>query len=468
MSRSVRAGCTLGAWGVAAALHLLAAVASSTAQPACGPYWSTLGNQQGSLNGVRSFDDGAGAALFASGTFIDLPGLMGGQGGVARWQDGTWRALTDGMPSQTFISVISTSVVDRGHGPELHCLGKARPDPPPGPSFWFARVWEGDHWAPTPPGFEEALPIANLKEPAGLALYGGMAEIISGNGSIVRWAGRWEPVGSFNGPISPWAVFDDGNGQALYIAGKFESVAGSPVRDIARWDGAQWSGVGGGVTLRQHRAMAVYDDGAGPALYLADITEAGGLPINRLGKWDGTQWSNVGAGFSSGPKELLEIYSMEVFDEGSGPALYVAGLFSNAGGVAVRNLARWNGHTWSAVPVGIGWPVRDMAVFNDGVAESLVFAGSFHTAGGGGASPAGSGGPLGLVQYVGCKTGNCYADCDRDGALTLADFGCFRTKYALQDPYANCNLDLNPGSLTNGLSVADFSCFMTRFAQGCP
>jgi hypothetical protein len=55
----------------------------------------------------------------------------------------------------------------------------------------------------------------------------------------------------------------------------------------------------------------------------------------------------------------------------------------------------------------------------------------------------------------------CYADCNADGALNLADFGCFQTHFAQSDPFADCNGD-------GALNLADFGCFQTRFALGCP
>ena len=55
----------------------------------------------------------------------------------------------------------------------------------------------------------------------------------------------------------------------------------------------------------------------------------------------------------------------------------------------------------------------------------------------------------------------CYADCNGDGALTVADFGCFQTKFVSGSSYADCNGD---GVRT----VADFGCFQTKFVQGCP
>ena len=69
----------------------------------------------------------------------------------------------------------------------------------------------------------------------------------------------------------------------------------------------------------------------------------------------------------------------------------------------------------------------------------------------------------GDFAFVLCGVENppCYPDCNQDGALTVADFGCFQTRFVGGDPYADCNTD---GLLT----VADFGCFQTRFVAGCP
>ncbi len=54
----------------------------------------------------------------------------------------------------------------------------------------------------------------------------------------------------------------------------------------------------------------------------------------------------------------------------------------------------------------------------------------------------------------------CYPDCDADGVLTIDDFICFQTFFALGDPYADCDGDSN-------LTIDDFICFQTFFAIGC-
>ncbi|MFM9996471.1 MAG: DUF4394 domain-containing protein [Phycisphaerales bacterium] len=55
----------------------------------------------------------------------------------------------------------------------------------------------------------------------------------------------------------------------------------------------------------------------------------------------------------------------------------------------------------------------------------------------------------------------CYADCNADGALSVADFGCFQGRYVLANAYADCNAD-------GGLTVADFGCFQGKYVLGCP
>ncbi len=64
--------------------------------------------------------------------------------------------------------------------------------------------------------------------------------------------------------------------------------------------------------------------------------------------------------------------------------------------------------------------------------------------------------PGGAMYLLGC-----YPDCNASGSLTIADFGCFQSKFATSDPYADCNQ-------SGGLTIADFGCFQSAFAAGCP
>jgi FG-GAP-like repeat len=54
----------------------------------------------------------------------------------------------------------------------------------------------------------------------------------------------------------------------------------------------------------------------------------------------------------------------------------------------------------------------------------------------------------------------CSPDCDADGSLTIDDFICFQTLFALGDPSADCDA-------SGSLNIDDFICFQTLFALGC-
>lgn len=64
------------------------------------------------------------------------------------------------------------------------------------------------------------------------------------------------------------------------------------------------------------------------------------------------------------------------------------------------------------------------------------------------------------THFVGIQL--CYADCNGDGTLSVADFTCFRNAYLNGDTsVADCTGD---GALT----VADFTCFRNAYLAGCP
>ncbi len=60
----------------------------------------------------------------------------------------------------------------------------------------------------------------------------------------------------------------------------------------------------------------------------------------------------------------------------------------------------------------------------------------------------------------GAPTPACYPDCDGSGGLSIDDFICFQTFYAIGDLYADCD-----GNGT--LGIDDFICFQTFYALGC-
>jgi hypothetical protein len=246
-------------------------------------------------------------------------------------------------------------------------------------------------------GIGEVKALAVFDDGSGSELYvGGEFDDAAGTSAnlnnIAKWNGsRWAPLGLgvapaplHNPAVRCFATFDDGSGPALYAAGNFGLAGGNPANSIARWDGTNWSPLGGGVLYNGSpgadvRALQVFDDGTGPALYVGGFfTSAGGVPAHGLAKWNGSSWADVAPGSS------LQVWSLKVFDDGSGigPALYVGGYFTNVAGVPVSSLARFDGTHWTSVGGGtdVNGLVMSLAAYDQGADGTLdLFAGGDFT-----------------------------------------------------------------------------------------
>jgi hypothetical protein len=99
------------------------------------------------------------------------------------------------------------------------------------------------------------------------------------------------------------------------------------------------------------------------------------VSAKNLARWDGTTWSDVGGGVTGGADAA--IHALAVLDEGYGPALFAGGRFTSAGGAAVSNVARWNGTNWSPVGAGFDDLVRALAAHETHGEPNLIIEGVF-------------------------------------------------------------------------------------------
>lgn len=154
--------------------------------------------------------------------------------------------------------------------------------------------------------------------------------------------GTWWPVGaglSTGSNHNCYAIAISGNN--LYAGGFFTAAGGTPVNNIAKWDGNTWSALGTGLNA-SCRALAIL----GSDLYAAgQFITAGGIPAGLIAKWDGNTWSAVHTGLSGG----TFCYALAV----SGSTLYAGGNFTSAGGVPASRVAKWDGSNWSALGNGL-------------------------------------------------------------------------------------------------------------------
>jgi trimeric autotransporter adhesin len=208
----------------------------------------------------------------------------------------------------------------------------------------------------------------------------GNATCNSGNlpmNNIARWDGSsWSPLGSgLDGTVSAIAV----SGSDVYVGGDFTQVCGNlacssgtlTVNGIARWDGSNWSALGNGLSSSVF-ALAV----SGSDLYVGGLfrdvcgnpaCDSGNLRVYKIARWNGSSWSGVGYGVIYDSIDALAFVSDLAM---SGSDLYVGGSFKqvcgntscNSGNLAVNNIARWNGSSWSSVGDGVNSPVDAIAV----------------------------------------------------------------------------------------------------------
>lgn len=370
---------------VGAAVLLLVASPTAGAQGPCA--WAALGpGFYGFVNAMTTFDDGTGPALYASGRFSLVSGIP--TNAVAKWDGTSWSSIgAAGGNMGTIIDALT--VFDDGTGPALYAAGRFLTLG--GVAASRIAKWDGSSWSALGSGTDNSIrSLGVFDDGNGAALYVGGGFSTAGGVSasrVAKWDGSsWSAVGSgfTNASVEALTVFDDGTGPALYAGGGFVTIGGVLASQIARWDGTAWSQVGGGIGCCAILAQAVFDDGTGPALFVAgQFVTVSGVPANNIAKWDGSAWSALGSGVSGASSS--PVYALAVFDDGTGPALYAGGILGGVGGVVANSIARWDGASWSSVGGGVNHPnyqfVQSLVVADFGPGPVLVAGGHFATAG---------------------------------------------------------------------------------------
>ncbi len=369
--------------------------------------WTSVGGGIGpntAVHALATFDDGTGSRLVCAGSFS--PAFGGPSTGIAGWNGSQWSTFGVGLGGQVF----DLAVFDEGQGPRLWAAGiiPASGNTP----LQNVAVWDGFNWTSPQGGiltFEAELGVGvNQGGVRALLVTPGQSPRLVAGGSFLRAGNifarslaafrqsQWEHVGSdfsvdLRG-ITTFQTIDEGGGPSLLIGGSFLYAGGFPSRGIARFDGGSFSSFGEGMRTTASglaavvHAIAVFDDGSGPSIYAAGrFATAGTQACNNIARWDGAAWQPVGSGVGVGGADV--VYALEVWNDGTGSALYVGGQFVMAGGVVCNNIAKWNGSTWSAlgsgfrVPPGPPWngysTVRDLQVFDDDLGEALYAGGLF-------------------------------------------------------------------------------------------
>lgn len=352
--------------------------------------WSGVGaGLDGRVYALASFDDGAGAMLYAGGRFVD-PATRA-VSFIKCWDGTSWFPVGGGVSDEVY----ALCVYDDGGGPDLYAGGKFIT----AGGVWAPGVarWDGQVWSALGGNFSgEVYAFASLYDGMStvLCVGGYFNEWYSDSHNLSRWngsswscpgAGSWEcPDGpvralcavNFGGPdtlfvggsfyyVGGWTVANgiaclNGNAWSdmgaqtpvgiqtmqwlnqlpapgLYVGGAFSSIGGVEAWHIARWIGGNWYPVGGYLEMEQVvNTLAIHHEGDGPVLFAGRDFVPDAL-LSNPARWNGSAWSSVGAGVHGNST----IYAMITHDDGDGPALYVGGDFDGAGDVESSGIARW-------------------------------------------------------------------------------------------------------------------------------
>jgi hypothetical protein len=402
----------------------------------CQPHWDQSIGQPG-LSGQNSTSLSIGVHdgwLYVGGLFSHAGGVFTPR--IARWNGVAWWPMGSGM-NQT---VWGLYPFDDGTGENMYLAGNFTQAG--GVSANKLARWNGISFSAMGAGVQDdgaAITFYGFDEGDGETLFVA-GNFVEAGDTQVNYIARWHPDtetyssvgGGTNSQINTLVAFDDGNGEQLYAGGWFTQAGGASANRIARWNPTtqQWSTLGDGFE-GPVLAMAVYDDGNGPALYVGGaFTNAGGAEFDYVARWDTDQeaWSIVGGEMDGGINDMI------VYDDGTGAALYATGWFQNIGGQPINRIARWDGQSWSPLGQGINASGRGFAIYEDSIGSALYVVGSFSTADG---QPASS-----IAAWRGCET-LLQGDLNGDGVVNVSDLLILLGNWGPCEAGSNCPADLN-------------------------
>lgn len=220
-----------------------------------------------------------------------------------------------------------------------------------GSAMNIARL-SGSSWLPLGHGF--AANVLAMTVFAGQLVVGGGVSFAGGiNAPIAKWNGTsWSSLG---GVLTQGTVFALANLGSLYVGGNFTTSVG---HSLIRWDGTTWSGAGnptlGGVRFHVSALRAFPGTVRGTELLVAagKFDSIGGVAVNEVARTGigAVTWSAMGSLPTGLDPEGLFI---------SAPVLGTPTVYVSGRNTSPTRAARWNGTTW--VPLGSLGPATGTA-----------------------------------------------------------------------------------------------------------
>jgi len=126
------------------------------------------------------------------------------------------------------------------------------------------------------------------------------------------------------------------------VGGAFSEMSTVAANGFARWDGESWASLGAGPGTEVYMLHASAD-----GLYVSSKGSLGtDSTASLIARWNGLNWSTLGRGTGLGANYVVSAVAV------AGSDVYVAGYFSQVGGIRANNIARWDGKQWLSLGVG--------------------------------------------------------------------------------------------------------------------
>lgn len=150
--------------------------------------------------------------------------------------------------------------------------------------------------------------------------------------NVAAWDGStWNPMGNgFNNTVSNFGIHQD----TLYATGLFTaSGADTTVQNIAKWTGTNWQCFDSSVVFNTAYALKSFQGD----LLIGTVDTIGGVEMNGIARWDGTNYTSMGDPQIKGVGEFWEF---------NGELYISASLFGSSPWITDRVVMKWNGSGW--------------------------------------------------------------------------------------------------------------------------
>ena len=221
--------------------------------------------------------------------------------------------------------------------------------------------WDGRQWSSLPalpPWAAGARDLAALDDRVAVAVQVAAPGQSRSRVLLLTGSGWTTLGGEFAGQMNALAWYDG----ALYAGGYIDSLDGTPIPPVVRWDGASWQAVGTGPAPESYVWDLAVSGGelvAGGAFYGGSDPWAPWIAVG----WNGTRWAALGPGQPqfSGSVWRLRAVGSELFAVGQ----YLIGW-------QLSGIARWDGGTWHFGEDSLQVIVADIADY-----QGALYAGGY-------------------------------------------------------------------------------------------